>query len=241
LSSVVSKSEHRGAAAELLEHPLSSPPASLSEKAYREIEELIVTLRLEPGAILSEVALCEQLDIGRTPVREALHRLAREGLVVILPRRGILVSQINVESQLRLLEGRREIERLIARRAAKLSTETEREIFREIALGMQQADKEADDIAFLRLDRLFNIVSCKAARNEYAANAMGLMHGLSRRFWYQHYKDVADLPRCARLHADLSTAIADGNVDAAAAASDRLLDYIENFTCETLEVNRNRR
>ncbi|HAE00603.1 MAG TPA: GntR family transcriptional regulator, partial [Rhodospirillaceae bacterium] len=88
---------------------------SLTEQAYRQIEERIVTLRLEPGEVLSEASLSLELGIGRTPIREALQRLAREGLVNILPRRGILVSDINVRNQLELLAVRREVERLMAR------------------------------------------------------------------------------------------------------------------------------
>src|SRR6202046_1952869 len=91
---------------------------TLTDRAYRLVEELIVTLALPPETILSEQSLAARLRIGRTPIREALQRLARDGLVVILPRRGILVSQINLKTQMRLLEVRRELERLMAKGAA---------------------------------------------------------------------------------------------------------------------------
>jgi len=68
---------------------------TLTDRAYGELEELIVTLQLSPGTVLSEQALALRLKIGRTPIREALQRLARDGLVVIMPRRGIMVSEIN--------------------------------------------------------------------------------------------------------------------------------------------------
>ena len=80
--------------------------ASLTDRAYGALEELIVTLKLPPGSAVSEAELSERLRIGRTPIREALQRLARERLVTILPRRGIIVSEINMRSQLRLLEVR---------------------------------------------------------------------------------------------------------------------------------------
>jgi DNA-binding GntR family transcriptional regulator len=214
--------------------------SSLSDKAYRQLEELIVTLRLQPGEVLSEAALAKKLRIGRTPIREALQRLAREGLIVVLPRRGILVSDINVKTQLRLLEVRREIERLMARTGAKRATEDERSRYRAIARGMDRAAADNDDLLFMRLDRQLNLLVAHTARNEFASKSMGLMHGLSRRFWYQHYKEVADLPLAARVHADLARAIAAGKPDEAASASDRLIDYVESWTRAALDARQNR-
>src|SRR3979490_2166991 len=104
---------------------------TLTDRAYRELEEMIVTLRLSPGTVLSEQALSLRLKIGRTPIREALQRLARDGLVVIMPRRGIMVSEINLRLQLRLLEVRRELERLMASLAAERASPEERREFAE--------------------------------------------------------------------------------------------------------------
>jgi DNA-binding GntR family transcriptional regulator len=213
---------------------LRQSDVTLTDKAYAQIEEQIVTLQLPPGTVLSELVLAERLGIGRTPIREALHRLSRDGLVNILPRRGVLVSEIDLRSQLRLLEVRCELERLMARGAAERATEEERVQFAEIAKGMQRASDKQDDISFMRLDQQMNSLISLAARNEFASRSMGLMHGLSRRFWYQHYKQAADLPLCARLHAAVAGAIAERDPARAAAASDRLIEYIESFTRSTL-------
>ena len=207
---------------------------TLTDKAYAQIEELIVTLQLPPGTVLSELVLADRLGIGRTPIREALQRLSRDGLVNILPRRGVLVSDIDLRSQLRLLEVRRELERLMARGAAERASEEERAQFSGIAAGMYRASDTDDDISFMRLDQQFNTLVSLAARNEFASRSMGLMHGLSRRFWYQHYKQAADLSLCARLHAAVAEAIANRDPDKAAEASDRLIDYIESFARTTL-------
>ena len=208
--------------------------ATLTDKAYAELEELIVTLQLLPGAVLSELVLAKRLAIGRTPIREALHRLSRDGLVNILPRRGVLVSEIEIRTQLKLLEVRRELERLMARGAAERATAEERAQFAEIASGMRRAAEKSDDISFMRLDQQFNTLVSAAARNEFATRSMGLMHGLSRRFWYQHYKEAADLPLAARLHAEVAEAIAARDADKAGAASDKLVGYIESFSRSTL-------
>lgn len=209
---------------------------SLTDRAYAQLEELIVTLQLPPGEVLSESALARQLDIGRTPIREALQRLAREGLIVILPRKGILVSDINPRNQLRVLEVRRELERLLSRSGAARQTDAQKQRFLEIAEGMERAAESNDDIAFMRFDNALNQLISEAAHNEYAARAMRLLAGLSRRYWYMHYKVAADMPLCARLHAEQARAIASGDPDRAAAASDRLIDYTETFTRLTVET-----
>jgi DNA-binding GntR family transcriptional regulator len=198
---------------------------------------MIVRLELPPGSAVSEAMLSERLDIGRTPIREALQRLARERLVQILPRRGVIVSDINVKSQLRLLEVRREIERLVARSAARRATADERARFAELARRFEQAARGGDDVAFLRIDREFNELCLRAARNEFAETAMTAMAALSRRFWYLHYKQAADMPVTAKLHANIARAVARAAPAAAAAASDALLENIEAFTRSTVTTD----
>jgi DNA-binding GntR family transcriptional regulator len=215
----------------------SESRGSLTEQAYRALEEQIVTLQIPPGTVVSEALLGERLGIGRTPIREALWRLARERLVTIIPHRGIIVSEINIKTQLRLLELRREVERLVARAAAKRASEAERTRLREIAAGMEAASAANDDLAFMRLDREFNELTVAAARNEFAESAMTLMQGLSRRFWYLHYKEAADMPLAARLHAEVARAIAAGEKEKAAEASDRLIDYIGDFARATVGID----
>ena len=207
-----------------------SGAVSLTDQAYGQLEELIVTVQLAPGDVLSEATLAARLGIGRTPIREALHRLAREGLVVILPRRGILVSDINVQSQLRLLEVRRKIEEVMVTAAAKRADQAERDEFRRIAEGMLACAAAGNDLAFIRFDDQFNHLVAAACRNEYAANAAALMAGLSRRFWFVHNRQSADVELAARRHADVAIAIADGDISGAEAASGRLMDYILDAT-----------
>jgi DNA-binding GntR family transcriptional regulator len=198
---------------------------------------MIVRLELPPGSAVSEASLSGRLGIGRTPIREALQRLARERLVKILPRRGVIVSEINVKAQLRLLEVRRELERLVARSAARRATPQERARFSAVAKAFKRAAHTNDDVAFLRIDREFNELCLEAARNEFATTAMQLMASLSRRFWYLHYKQAADLPETAKLHADIAVAIAAGDPEGAARASDALLASIGAFTRNTVSTD----
>ena len=197
---------------------------TLTDLAYARLEEMIATLLLAPGEFLSEQVLAETVGLGRTPIREALQRLAREGLVSILPRRGVQVTPIDAEEQLLVVEVRRELERLISRSSAARATEEQRASFAAIADGLDRAGRANDALEFLRLDREMNLLMLDAVRT------MQLLAGLSRRYWYQHHRDAADLPLCARLHAAQARAVAAGDPDAAAAASDALMDYVAAFT-----------
>src|SRR5437773_10615279 len=101
---------------------------------------------------------------------------------------------------------------------------------------MDLAARRNDDIAFMRLDRELNALMIEAAHNDYAARSMKLLQGLSRRFWYMHYREADDLPLCARLHAKLARAIAQGKSDIAVRAIDKLMDFVECFTRATVLV-----
>lgn len=239
----ITTTEKRRAAA----RPVAPPPdsalhsdrkgKSLTLQAYELIEAQIAHLELAPGSAISEAELSQRLGIGRTPVREALQRLAREHLVQILPQRGILVTDIDIKRQLRLLETRREVERLVVRSAARRATEAERVRFQELASEFEVASETGDQVMFMRADKEFNDLSVKAARNEFAAGSMGLMHGLSRRFWFLHHKQENNLKNIANLHANISRCIALKDESGAACALDALIDHNEAFTKKTVSTD----
>jgi len=210
---------------------------SLSDRAYQELEQLIATLELAPGAPVSEPQLSRLLGIGRTPIREALQRLSREHMVEIVPNRGIFVTEVNPRKQLLVLETRRELERLVCTRAARRSTSAERAEFKRIAGDFRRAAKGRDDQLFLEADKALNDRTIVAARNEFAASALASLHGISRRFWFGNMHRYADLVLAAKLHACIAEEIARGDEAGAAEAVDRLLDYIEAFTRKTIGID----
>ena len=121
---------------------------SLSDLAYRQLEELIVTMQLAPGTPVSESQLSVMLGIGRTPIREAIQRLSHEHLVSIMPKRGIFISDLNPQKQLRVLETRRELERLICKKSAKRCTPEERKQFERMAKEFKKAAKDKNEKFF---------------------------------------------------------------------------------------------
>jgi len=215
---------------------ISPEEASLSDRAYNQIEEMIVTMQLLPETPVSEAQLSNFLGIGRTPIREAIQRLSREHLVTIVPKRGIFISDLNTEKQLRVLETRRELERLICKKAAKRATPNERKDFERLAKEFRKAARDKNDALFLRIDKEFNDLNIIASRNEFAAAAMSSLHGMSRRFWFGILHQRADLVESANLHAKLAEEIVSGNEKNTAIAFDKLLDHIEKCTRETIDA-----
>jgi DNA-binding GntR family transcriptional regulator len=215
--------------------PGEGTAANLVDQIYAWLEGKIVTLELPPGALLSEVVIAREFGVSRTPVGEALQRLAREGLVTILPRRGIVVTEISVAEQLRLLEFRREIANFIARLGARRANAAEREALRRVAAGFLGAAANGDEAALLAADKEFHDLFATCAHNNYAATAMGPLDSLSRRFFYMHRLSVGNSGESAKLHANIAEAIANGDPQAAEAATNAMADYLDEFARSTLD------
>jgi DNA-binding GntR family transcriptional regulator len=209
--------------------------ADLADQARTRIEEMIVSLELQPGSIWSEGELSTAIGIGRTPVREALQRLEADHLVRILPRHGAQITEINVVEQLLLLELRRELDRMIAVGAARRSTAEERSQLLAMAKRLEQlASRDEDIFVFLRhhYDLKHFLAAC--ARNPFAARAVMPCYAMSRRFYYLHYRQVPDVAVAAKHHANVIREVVVGDAKKAAVASDRLMDYVEELTRATV-------
>lgn len=208
--------------------PKRNDLANLTEHAYRKLEEMIATLELAPGTLVSEATLSKELGIGRTPVREAMQRLARERLLQILPKRGCIVASSRADEELSVIEARRPIELLVVRTAARRASADERQAFERIAHAMAAALASGDFNGFAGLDAEFNELCLVACRNPIAASMMQLITTLNRRYWFMHHGRTLPAEGVER-HVDIAHAIARGDTEAAALATERLLDYIESW------------
>ncbi|OWQ90471.1 GntR family transcriptional regulator [Roseateles aquatilis] len=205
-----------------------------ADQAYDAIETLIATLQLRPGAPVVESELIARIGLGRTPTREALMRLVANGLIAQLPRRGLLVSDILIAEHLDLLEARRVLERLIACCSARRATPAQRSALMACALQMAGAAERQDLETYMRVDQVLDRVNHAASRNRFAVAAVLPMIIQCRRFWfaYRHHGDVAEGARC---HQRLAEAIAGGDGEAAARASDALIDHLRVFAQQVIE------
>ena len=210
---------------------------SKADEVYRIIEEKIVTMALAPGAMISENDLAVDLNYGRTPVREALQRLATEHLVEIIPRRGIRVTEMNLKQQLRLIEVRRVLEVLEVGLAAKRASQGQRQQFNNLAEKMQLSADSNNYLQFVPLDHQYHQLLAEAADNEFSAGMLDQLNGLSHRFWHHYHQQADDLNIAAHLHIKVASAIANQQVDAARKAAEEHMDYIYNFTRSTIDLD----
>lgn len=200
---------------------------SLADIAYKRLENMIIILELKPGSLWSENELSELLGIGRMPVREAIKRLASAHLINILPRRGVMVTEFKVEEFFLQTEVRRLLERLIASRAARLSTKEEKEKFLQLADEYEKATVSGNEMEAIKIDNEFNEHIGKCARNPYAYSAVAPLHALARRLYYMQYKVDDNLTKEINYaHCDLMRAVASGDEKLAVEKSDYLLDCV---------------
>ncbi len=216
--------------------PVARTDGTLAKKAYAVLEELILTLELQPGNVVTERELIQKTGFGRTPLREALLRLEREKLVKVISRKGVAVSDVNIADQVALLEVRRVLDRLIAERAAQRATPDERKTFKRIALDMIKETARKNLKEFMRLDHEFDELLWTVTHNPYAVSAVKPMHAHCRRFWFA-YKINGDLAEPSFLHVKLINAIVSGDVRKAGKSSDAILDYLERFTKHAAELS----
>ena len=194
--------------------------ASLADRAYLSIRDLIVSLELAPGALIDERQLVETLGIGRTPVREALRRLAQEQLVEVFPRRGMFVTGVDVRDLARISEVRAALEPEAARLAAERATDEERD---ELASLSDQIKGGAD---LMSLDERIHRAVYAAAHNHLLEKTLGEYYVLALRIWMIALDRAQDLADAVEAHRDLVHEIVVGN---GLGAAEVMRAHVENF------------
>jgi DNA-binding GntR family transcriptional regulator len=178
-----------------------------AERAYHELRDRIVTLGLPPGTVLREDALMRELAIGRTPLREAVKRLALENLVAVQPRRGTFVSAVEASDIVHITEVRAELEgyaaELAARRMDAESLRSAEALRREIA-GLERAD---DQDGLMRFDERIHRFIWQATENAYLIETLERYFTLSLRVWYLVLDRVPGLGHAVHDQTDLIDAL----------------------------------
>jgi len=191
---------------------------SHNERAYAVLKDKLTTLAYPPGDFLNIATLVDKLAIGRTPINHALHRLSTEGLVQIIPRKGVVVSPLSIDDALHLIEVRLANERLCARLAAERITAPEVEDLRSVAAAFDAAVLTRDMPLIMNCDRLFHERIAAASGNSILIEILKVLHARSQRFWAISLAAEGHLAEVTIEHEEIVAALAANDVDAAVKA-----------------------
>ena len=207
--------------------PAATDASSQSERAHHAIRELIVTLDLPPGSVVSEQDLMARLSLGRTPIREALRTLARERLVEVYPRRGIFVSRVDARDLAALSEVRVELEPFAARLAATRLTTVDRAVLDDLLAELVTAPAAPEGRELIELDQRIHRFVYSAAHNTFLETVLSEYYMHALRIWFLALERVTSLADAVLEHRALLEAIRDGDADRAAAVMTSHVDGFE--------------
>ena len=208
--------------------PLRSP--LLADKAYTALRDMIVTLRLPPGAPLNEERLSAELGIGRTPLRDAVKRLEAESLVLIYPRRGTFVTEVNITDHGLIADVRRQLEGHAAQRAAERATDSDRDALRELAEVVRRHQGDRD--SRMRLDTDIHRAVYRCTHNRYLEATLSQYYNLSLRIWYLFLERLPPVDH-TKEHVPMLEAIIAGEAEH---ARDLAVFHVERFEKSVREV-----
>src|SRR5256714_7506508 len=186
---------------------------SQSEAAYLRLRERVVRLEMPPGSVVNEAQLREDLRIGRTPIREALQRLARENLVRSIPHRGTFVTDVNITDLARITEVRIVLEAHAARLATEKLTSADRESIEELLVQLQRQVTDQRDL--MHLDQRIHRLVYRCSHNPFLEATLDRYFNLSLRLWYLVLDREVRLREAVDEHLELLKAVLAGDGDLA--------------------------
>jgi len=203
-------------------------PLSLQHSAYREIKRRIVTAVYRPGEQINTAQICAQLRIGRTPVHLAIHRLESDGLIEIMPRRGVVVKPIDRAQMMELIEARHMIEPEVAALAAVRASDREFSAMRQILDRIPGIAKAGDSEQFMETDLEFHRTMALAARNEPLMEFLAGMHEHCTRLYFISVSNKAHDQRIINEHEEIFAALTRRDAEAARAALRKHIESLRN-------------
>jgi DNA-binding GntR family transcriptional regulator len=195
---------------------VTAAPVSLRDRAYLEIKRRINRMEFRPGAYLNEAQISRTLRIGRTPVHQALDRLMLEGLVQVIPRKGVMVETISLDQVLQIIDVRLVNEPFCVGLAAERATPAEVSQLRALLDSTGPLIRARDREQLMDLDRQFHHRISQAAKNQVLEDTITRLHDRSLRFWFISLGDDLQLRRVDEEHRAILDALA--RRDAAGAA-----------------------
>lgn len=202
----------------------------LKELVYLELKHKILTGEIVSQTRLMEIDLSEKMNVSRTPIREAIKRLADDGLVKVEPRRGAYVANISIKDMLDVFEVREDMEGFVAKLAAQRISDDEKITLREIAREYEEAIEKADDKeTIIELDEKFHNFIVRCCGNETLSELVKYVQELSLRFRYLYYNDFSLYESTAEQHNRIMEAINAGEEEVARDEADAHVRALKEF------------
>ena len=194
---------------------VGSDRRSDAESAYLRLRDMVVTGVLPPGLVINEQDIVRRLEIGRTPVREAIQRLAGEHMLTIFPRRGIAVSKVGLSDIQAIFEAREAVESKLASLAALRRTDEEAAAISGLGKRLEEAAETQEYRRFLARDHEFHRVVANAARSRFLAETCDHVLILSEWIWHQFFMLNGSHPSDFFGHDGIIKAIVERDVEGA--------------------------
>lgn len=230
------KAGPRPAAPEAAPATAAKPPPrrrqTLSDLAYDRLEELIVTCALKPGSFLSIQDLQGMTGVGRTPIHQAVSRLAADTLVVVRPRHGLQIAPVDLARERTLLRLRLDLERFVVRLATERAGPSHRNQMLHLGRALRAEAARMSVGEFNRLDRRIDGVLLAAAGEPFLEHTLRPLHTIFRRVgWIYHgwISPEGGIGRTVDCHLAILDAVAERRVEDAVAASDRLIEFSDGM------------
>lgn len=219
-----------------LHRPARAAPRkeSLVEIAHRELEQRFITLELAPGSIWKVGDLAALVGVGRTPVREAVQRMASDQLVTVVKRAGILIAPISIQDQLTIVDTRRALELVVSVRAARCALPEERRYLIGLADAIENAGLKEDVLDYLAAHFELKRAVAQFAHNPFATRALQPLHTFSQRFYFNYHKQFHNLREVGEAHALLARAVASGDERETEICSTRVSDIADQLVRNVL-------
>lgn len=206
-------------------HVIPAAAPSLAERAYEFLRDRLVMLDIKPGDPINEEWAGGVLEMGRTPIREALKRLETERLVVAFPRRGTFATDVNISDLAHISEVRRTLEPKAAASAATRATDADRARLAELRDQLDSAaQKENADL--LRIDLELHRAIYQCVHNPFLEDTLIHYDNLATRIWCVFLPRLRGMAGHVDEHSPLLTAIVEGDADK---ASELTLDHVTGF------------
>ena len=199
---------------------------SLADIAYEEIKLMIIAMELHPGEYLNEAQLSNALGIGRTPVHQAITRLALDGMIEIIPRKGVIIKSVSLNEILQIIDVRILNEVHCVRLAAKNADKTDIEQLEDILRRSEIAANERDFKQLMLLDKEFHLSLSRASKNIELAAILQRLHDRSLRFWFISLTNAKHFRAVLKEHAEIYSAIKNQDADL---AEQKIREHIISF------------